>query len=107
MTEIVFRLANGTEHRVQAQGGDTVMSAALKNGVPGIIAECGGSCSCATCHCYLPGDRIDAFPAIENFEEEMLEGVASERLPASRLSCQLNITPDHAGIVIDIPATQL
>ena len=65
------------------------------------------SCSCATCHVYVPADLLDAFPAIESFEEEMLEGVASERLPISRLSCQLHIKPEHVGIVIEIPTTQL
>ncbi|AEC21211.1 ferredoxin [Pusillimonas sp. T7-7] len=82
------------------------MDAAYKNDIPGIVAECGGSCACATCHVYVEERFFDQFSTADQFEDDMLEGVASERRPNSRLSCQLTITPDVEGIEIEVPAVQ-
>jgi 2Fe-2S ferredoxin len=86
--------------------GWSLMQAATSNGVDGIVGECGGAMSCATCHCYVEPDRLAELPAPSEMEEEMLEGVASERLPTSRLSCQIKSSDALEGLVVTIPASQ-
>ncbi len=86
--------------------GTSVMQAAIFNGVDGIVAECGGSCMCATCHVYVREDMLVLTPPMEADEDAMLEGTASERKPNSRLSCQLVVTPEMDGLVVYLPETQ-
>ena len=86
--------------------GTSVMQAAVFNGVDGIVAECGGSCMCATCHVYVHEDMLALTPPMEADEDAMLEGTASERRPNSRLSCQLVVTQEMDGLVVHLPETQ-
>ena len=86
--------------------GTSVMQAAVFNGVDGIVAECGGSCMCATCHVYVREDQLSKLPEMELGEDAMLDGTASPRRPNSRLSCQLVMTPAMEGLVVNMPETQ-
>jgi len=86
--------------------GTSVMQAAVFNGVDGIVAECGGSCMCATCHVYVREDQLALCPPLETDEDAMLEGTASARLPNSRLSCQLVVSEQMDGLVVTLPETQ-
>jgi 2Fe-2S ferredoxin len=86
--------------------GTSVMQAAVFNGIDGIVAECGGSCMCATCHVYVREDQRALCPPMETDEDAMLEGTASERLPNSRLSCQLIVSEQMEGLVVTMPETQ-
>ena len=86
--------------------GTSVMQAAVFNGVDGIVAECGGSCMCATCHVYVRDDLLAKCPKLEADEEAMLEGTASPRRPNSRLSCQLVVSEQMDGLVVTLPETQ-
>ena len=86
--------------------GTSVMQAAVLNGLDGIVAECGGSCMCATCHVYVREDQLKLTPEMEPGEDAMLDGTASPRRPNSRLSCQLVMEPQMDGLVVDMPETQ-
>jgi 2Fe-2S ferredoxin len=86
--------------------GTSVMQAAVLHGVDGIVAECGGSCMCATCHVYVRDDQLSLVPKLGADEEAMLEGTASPRRTNSRLSCQLVVSPEMEGLVVYLPETQ-
>lgn len=107
MTTIIYQLPGGERRTAKAKDGQSVMEVARYIDLPGIIAECGGSCSCATCHVYVEERFASSFAPIESFEEDMLEGVTAERRPTSRLSCQLIVTPAVEGMVVEIPERQL
>src|SRR5271155_939161 len=87
--------------------GTSVMQAAVFNGVDGIVAECGGSCMCATCHVYVREDQLAMTPPMQPDEDAMLDGTASPRRPNSRLSCQLLMSPEMDGLVVTLPETQI
>ena len=106
MPDITFILADGSEHGLEAPEGVSVMAAATGAGIPGIVAECGGSAMCATCHVYVDAAWLDQLPAPLANELEMLECTASERLPNSRLSCQIKLTAAMQGLVVRVPETQ-
>ena len=97
---------NGSEHRIDADEGKSVMQAAIDERVPGIMADCGGSCSCATCHCYVDDDWASRLPAAESAERDMLE-CALDPQDNSRLSCQIRITPQTDGLVVRLPRSQV
>ncbi len=101
-----FKTADGTEHSVDARVGDSIMDTAIKNDIDDVVAECGGSLICATCHVYLEDKTAALFDEPDEFELEMLEGVASERRENSRLSCQLIIKPEMEGHTIETPDRQ-
>jgi 2Fe-2S ferredoxin len=86
--------------------GTSVMQAAILHGIDGIVAECGGSCMCATCHVYVQGEQSGVTPAMQPDEDAMLEATASPRLPNSRLSCQLVMTAEMDGLVVHLPELQ-
>ncbi len=106
MPEIVFHLADGTEQRVQTEAGTTLMRAALNSGIEGIAADCGGGCACATCHVYVDEAFAGTLPPVAQPENDMLDFVAAERRPTSRLSCQIRMTDALDGIVLALPDTQ-
>ena len=106
MVEVVYILASGERKTVNANVGQSVMDAALENSVRGILGECGGTCSCATCHVYVEESPVPVGEP-EGFESELLDGTASERLPNSRLSCQISLTEDMSGLVVRIPPAQV
>lgn len=105
MPKITFVEHNGTEHTVEGEVGSTVMETAIKNGVPGIEAECGGACACATCHVYVHEDWAEATGSPEPMEEDMLDFAFDVR-PTSRLSCQIKVRDDLDGLVVAVPEQQ-
>jgi len=92
---------------VEAADGATVMEVAIDNDIDGIIGECGGCCSCATCHCYIDHAYKDKIPPRGDLETEMLEFASSEANDNSRLACQVEITDELDGMVVTLPETQL
>jgi 2Fe-2S ferredoxin len=91
---------------VDVPAGMTVMAAALKNGIDGILAECGGVCMCSTCHVFVDEKFFDKLPAAQDTEEAVLEIAAIERRPNSRLSCQIKVTDDLDGLIVRLPEKQ-
>ena len=106
MSKVVFTSAAGDTREVDAAPGESVMEVAVKNGVPGIVAECGGSLSCATCHVFVAEGDLADLPPMEEMEDEMLWGTAVDRQPNSRLSCQLRVT-EGRDLHVTTPETQV
>jgi len=105
MVQITFIDADGQSRTVAGEAGATVMETALKNEVPGIEAECGGACACATCHVYVDESWADRIPAAQPMEEDMLDFAFDVR-PTSRLSCQIRVTAELDGLVVNTPERQ-
>jgi 2Fe-2S ferredoxin len=105
MAKITFISPDGTENEIEAQNDISVMVNAVNNGIEGIIAECGGACSCATCHVIVDPAWYDKLPAPENMEKDMLE-FAAEPSETSRLSCQIKVSDDLDGLVVRVPSAQ-
>ena len=105
MTKITFVESNGTVHETQAENGASVMEVAIKNSIPGIVAECGGACTCATCHVYVKDEWREKVGDPSAMEEDMLD-FAFEVKPSSRLSCQIIVKDEFDGLVVDIPEQQ-
>lgn len=105
MTKILFIEHDGNEHPVEAEVGSSVMLAAVTNGVPGIDADCGGACSCATCHVYVNEEWVDKLEEISPMEEAMLS-LSSDRKENSRLSCQIKVSEEIDGLVVQTPEFQ-
>jgi len=105
MPSVKFIEHNGTEHVVEGNNGDSLMVIATSNLVPGIDADCGGECSCATCHVLVDSEWLPKLGAISETEESMLD-LNPDREPSSRLSCQIHMSDDLAGIVINLPEFQ-
>ncbi len=106
MPKVTYVTHTGDEHAVDAVAGESVMSTAVKNGVPGIIGECGGNASCATCHVYVRDDFLGVVGAPGDTEDDLLDlGVGDRRL-GSRLSCQIPVTDLLDGLTVDIPEEQ-
>jgi len=106
MVRIVYKYGDGSSREVETQVGRTVMLGATINGVPGIDADCGGTLSCATCHVYVDPDWAEKLPPPDGVELDLLEGVAAERGPNSRLSCQIVMTEALDGLVVKLPERQ-
>jgi 2Fe-2S ferredoxin len=106
MPKITFIEHNGTPHVVDAEVGLSVMRAAIDNLVPGIDADCGGECSCATCHVYVDQQWMSKVGQPGDREESMLD-LNPERAPNSRLSCQIPVTDALDGLVVTVPEFQM
>jgi|SRR5690606_15485433 len=106
MSKVTYIDHTGETRIVTANVGDSVMETAVRNGVPGIVAECGGSLSCATCHVYVDEGDLASLPPMEEMEDEMLWGAAEDRQDNSRLSCQLKVT-EGCDLHVTTPATQV
>lgn len=106
MPRVIFRQQDGTEVEIAAVAGDSVMETAIDNDVPGIVAECGGACSCATCHVYVDPAWYPKLGAPDDQEDGMLD-CAFERRETSRLSCQIEVTDELDGLVVTVPEEQL
>ncbi len=106
MPDITLIEANGTVHSFEAPDGVSVMQAATGHGVPGIVAECGGSVRCATCHVVVADAWISQLPAPLANELEMLDCTAVPRSAGSRLSCQIQLSPALQGLVLHLPERQ-
>lgn len=106
MPVVRFTDAEGTVREIEANEGDSVMETAVRNGVPGIVAECGGSLSCATCHVYVAEDQLEELNPMEEMEDEMLYGTTEDREDNSRLSCQIKLQQDQT-LNVTTPETQV
>ncbi len=105
MAKITFIEHSGAAHAVEAKDGLSVMEAAVKNNVPGIDADCGGACACATCHVYVDEAWVAKTGTKGAMEESMLD-FAEGVQPNSRLSCQIKISADLDGLVVRLPESQ-
>lgn len=101
-TEITF-IVQGQERIVNASRGPSVMDVAVRAGIPGIVGECGGNASCATCHVYLPDSRVEEFPVMSEEEDEMLDESFAERRDTSRLACQLPLECVGTNLCVTVP----
>jgi 2Fe-2S ferredoxin len=106
MPRLIFVEPDGTQHSIEADNGLTVMETAVKHGIKGILGECGGTCSCSTCHCYVAAEWIGRLPLKSENEADLLD-FAWEPKETSRLSCQITVTDEIDGLVLQIPAQQL
>ena len=105
MPKITYIEFNGKSHTIEVANGLTVMEGAIQNNIPGIDADCGGSMACATCHVYVKEEWFDRLVKKEDGEEDMLD-MAFEPKPNSRLSCQITVSDDLDGLVVNIPSKQ-
>lgn len=105
MPKITFIEHDGKEQTVEAAVGTTVMENAIKNGIPGIVAECGGACSCVTCHVHVGEAWMEKVGKPSPMEEDMLDFAFDVR-PTSRLSCQIKMTDELDGIKVHTPERQ-
>jgi ferredoxin, 2Fe-2S len=105
MTRIIFQTTGGERYEIDAANGTTAMENAVRNDVPGIDADCGGACSCATCHVYVDEAWREALPAPSEMEEDMLDFAYDVRA-GSRLSCQIRVSEALDGLVLGIPERQ-
>lgn len=105
MAKITFVQIDGSEQTVDAEDGMTVMESAIKNMVPGIDADCGGACACATCHVYVDDAWLSATGVREEMEEDMLDFAFDVR-DNSRLSCQIKVSSDIDGLKVTVPEKQ-
>ncbi len=106
MPKVTYVSPQGEPQQISAPAGATVMQAAVDNGVPGIIGECGGNCICATCHVYVREDFMGRLAPADSGEQATLEGAAAERKPNSRLGCQIRLTEALDGLTVTVPITQ-
>lgn len=107
MPKVVFITLDGAQRVVDVTVGESVMAAAVRNGIPGIIGECGGNCSCATCHVYVDDEFSASVGGAGDMEDDLLDlGVAADRRDTSRLSCQIAVTEDLDGLTVHVPAEQ-
>jgi 2Fe-2S ferredoxin len=107
MPKITYVHPDGSRDELEVPAGTSIMQAAILNSIDGIVAECGGSAMCATCHVYVEEADLGRTPKMEDAENEMLEFTACERRPNSRLSCQLVVAPDMDGLVVHLPESQV
>ncbi|MGV0034056.1 MAG: 2Fe-2S iron-sulfur cluster-binding protein [Candidatus Azotimanducaceae bacterium WSBS_2022_MAG_OTU7] len=105
MPQVKFIEFNGTEHNIDANNGESIMTVATSNLVPGIDADCGGECSCATCHVLISTEWRAKLNAATDSEDSMLD-LNPDRSTESRLSCQIIVSDDLDGIVVNLPEFQ-
>ncbi|MDC3185518.1 2Fe-2S iron-sulfur cluster-binding protein [Candidatus Pelagibacter sp.] len=105
MSKITYIESSGKSHTVDVKNGLTVMEGAIQNDIPGIDADCGGGMSCATCHVYIKENWFDKMPKKEDGEDDMLD-MAFEPNKFSRLSCQIIVSDELEGLVVNLPAKQ-
>ena len=105
MPKITYISSDAKVHTIEVQNGLTVMEGAIQNDIPGIDADCGGGMSCATCHVYVDENWLDKLPQKEDGEEDMLD-MAFEPKKNSRLSCQLIVSDELDGLIVNTPSKQ-
>ena len=106
MPKVVYVDAAGVEQVIDATAGDSVMATAVRHGVAGIVGECGGNASCATCHVWVREEFVPLVGEPGDMEEDLLDLAVSERRDGSRLSCQVRVTPELDGLTVDVPPEQ-
>ncbi|MDX3522705.1 2Fe-2S iron-sulfur cluster-binding protein [Streptomyces scabiei] len=104
--KVILDTSNGISHRIEVDPGQSLMVAATANGVSEIVAECGGTATCGTCHVWVDPAFTDRLPDLDDREDDVLDGVIAERRPTSRLACQIELTADLDGLVVVIPEEQ-
>ena len=105
MVGVTFKFADGSDETIEIDAGASLMEGAVRGGIEGIDADCGGALSCATCHVRVLGPWVDRLATPSEAERDMLE-FAVEPGPGSRLSCQIVIDPSLEGLMVDVPSTQ-
>lgn len=105
MPIVTYIEASGHSHEVDLNSGVSLMQGAVDNMIDGIVAECGGSCSCATCHCYIDEQWFNKLDPASEMENDLLDCV-TEPKDNSRLSCQVKVTDDLDGLVVHLPESQ-
>ena len=106
VVSVTYVSHSGVTKQLEIPAGKTVMEGAINNGVEGIVAECGGSCMCSTCHVYVDDAFLERLEPMADDEDAMLDNAASPRLPNSRLGCQIQLTPALSGLVVRTPERQ-
>ncbi|MGQ0700611.1 MAG: 2Fe-2S iron-sulfur cluster-binding protein [Panacagrimonas sp.] len=105
MGKVTYIEFNGAMHEIEVRSGQSLMEGAVGNMIPGILADCGGACACATCHVYVDPEWSERVGAPSDMEFEMLD-VVTGREPHSRLSCQIRMSDEYDGLVLRLPETQ-
>src|ERR1700733_12257449 len=105
MAKITYIEHNGTAHTIDVKPGLSVMEGAVKNNLPGIDADCGGACACATCHVFVD-EAWTAKTGTASAMEGSMPDFAQERKPTSRLSCQIKVTDELDGLIVRMPESQ-
>ena len=106
MAKITYIEHNGKNHTIDLTNGLSVMEGAVQNNIPGIDADCGGSMACATCHVYVKEEWFNKLPKKEDGEEDMLD-MAFEPKKISRLSCQILVSDELDGLIVNLPEKQV
>jgi 2Fe-2S ferredoxin len=106
MPKINYISHQGETFSIDVPVGESVMEGAVRNGIDGIVAECGGSCLCATCHVYVDERFLPLLPPLDEDQDAMLDSTAAERMPNSRLSCQIAVRAELEGLIVRMPETQ-
>ena len=106
MPKVTYISHTGESTTIEVAVGTTVMENAVRSGIEGIVAECGGACMCATCHVFVDPAFLDRLPPIGEEQEEMLGSTFEARQPNSRLSCQIEMRPEYDGLIVRMPARQ-
>ena len=106
MAKITYIENNGKSHTVEVAEGLTVMEGAVKNNIPGIDADCGGGMACATCHVYVKDEWFDKINKKSEGEDDMIDQ-AYEPKKSSRLSCQIQVSPEIDGLEVHLPGKQI
>jgi 2Fe-2S ferredoxin len=107
LPKVIYVGTTGQERVVDAAVGESVMSAAVKNGVPGIVGECGGNASCATCHVWVRDEFLPLVGTPGETEEDLLDMGVDDRREGSRLGCQIALSDELDGLTVDVPPTHL
>ncbi|RUO25362.1 (2Fe-2S)-binding protein [Aliidiomarina minuta] len=105
MPKVIYIEANGAQYDVDVAVGQNLMEAATENMIDGIIGECGGVCSCATCHLYVDPAWVSKMPPVDDMEESMLD-MANDPQDNSRLGCQIEMTEELDGLIVRLPVSQ-
>ncbi len=107
MVKIIYVEHGGTKHEIEVEPGLTVMEGARDNNIPGIEADCGGACACSTCHAYIDEAWVDRLPKIDEMEEDMLDFAWQPNPRTSRLTCQVKVSEDMDGLIVQLPEKQI
>lgn len=107
MPTVTYVNPDGSREDVDVAEGTSVMRGAVRHGIEGIVAECGGNAMCATCHVYVDEDQLPLLPEMTDEEDALLDGTVGERRPNSRLSCQIPVTAALDGLVVELPERQV
>ncbi|OKO83898.1 2Fe-2S iron-sulfur cluster-binding protein [Bradyrhizobium sp. AS23.2] len=106
MPTVTYLLSDGSQISADLPVGTTLLAGAVNSAVPGVLGDCGGSCSCATCHVYVEERRLGELEPPSVLENELLDGVAAPRRENSRLSCQICMTHELNGLIVTLPDVQ-